>query len=212
MNVVAYLAHADDEVLGCGGLLAKLVSQKHKVTVVLASDGRVPRSIVDDNNGHAYKAAHILGVSQLHFLGFHDQQFDKYPLLTFNNKFDNLNLEPDLLITHPPTDLNQDHLMVCRSAMIVGRPISKKTNIIACETPSSSEWGEFAFHPTMFVDISDCLEKKLQAMKCYENELQTFPHPRSIKGLQLKAKQRGMEVRCRAAEAYQVLRWFYTGL
>ncbi len=209
MNVVAYLAHADDEVLGCGGLLTKLVSQKHDVTIVIASDCVVQRSKLDDNNGHVFEAAKILGIKKIHFFYFNDQQFDNYPLLDFNKKFDKLNLNPDLIITHPPTDLNQDHLMVYKSAMIVGRPVSNKINIIACETPSSSEWGETVFQPHMYVDITNCLDNKIMAMKCYENELRAFPHPRSIEGIQLKAKQRGMEVGCMAAEAYQVLRWFY---
>ena len=50
MHVVAYLAHADDEVLGCGGLLAKLAAQGHRVSIVLATDGLVVRDDGSSDN------------------------------------------------------------------------------------------------------------------------------------------------------------------
>ena len=208
MQVVAYLAHADDEVLGCGGLLAKLASQGHQVRIVLASDGIVRRSDEADNTAGARAAAKILGAHDLHFLGFPDQRFDQFPLIDFNRAFDRLGLDPDLLITHSGHDVNHDHTIVFRSAIVVIRPLKKKTKVLACETLSSTEWGYQPFAASLYVDISDFLPQKLEAMKAYRAELREFPHPRSLAGIEIKAKQRGLEVGCRAAEAYQVLRWF----
>jgi len=208
MHVVAYLAHADDEVLGCGGLLAKLASEGHQVSIVLATDGIFYRAGRVDNSVAARKAAKILGVQNIFFLGFRDQHFDNYPLIELNRGFEKLHLEPDLLITHAPSDVNQDHLIVFRSAMVVARPTFRRINIIGCEIPSSTEWASTPFSPSLYVDISDHLEKKIEAMRSYVAELRQFPHPRSVEGIQIKARQRGMEVGLQAAEAYQVLRWF----
>lgn len=208
MRVVAYLAHADDEVLGCGGLLAKLSSQGHHVSVVLATDGMVKRDDTSDNSGAAHRAAKILGIKDLFFLGFPDQRFDQFPLIEINLAFEKLRLEPDLLITHSDHDVNHDHTIVFRSASVMIRPLKNKTKVLACETLSSTEWGYRPFAASLYVDISEFLSKKVEAMRAYEKELRPFPHPRSLEGIEIKAKQRGLEVGCAAAEAYQVLRWF----
>jgi LmbE family N-acetylglucosaminyl deacetylase len=208
MNVVAYLAHADDEVLGCGGLLAKLASQGHHVTVVLATDGIVKRETETDNTASARAAVKILGVRGLFFLGFPDQHFDRYPLIDFNRAFDKLDLLPDLLITHAAHDANHDHTIIYRSATVISRPLKNKTRVLACETLSATEWGYQPFAASLYIDITDYLPKKIEAMKPYANELREFPHPRSLTGIEIKARQRGLEVGCSAAEAYQVLRWF----
>jgi LmbE family N-acetylglucosaminyl deacetylase len=208
MQVVAYLAHADDEVLGCGGLLAKMAAHGHRVSVVLATDGVVKRDEASDNSSAARQAAKILGVSDLFFLGFPDQRFDEFPIIDFNRAFDKLGLAPDLLITHSDHDVNHDHTMVFRSASVVGRPLKKRIKVLACETLSSTEWGYRPFAASLYVDISDFVSKKIEAMRVYDKELRRFPHPRSLEGVEIKAKQRGLEVGLAAAEAYQVLRWF----
>lgn len=208
MHVVAYLAHADDEVLGCGGLLAKLSAHGHRVSVVLATDGIVEREEKLDNSIAAREAAKVLGVRDLFFLGFPDQRFDQFPIIEFNRAFEKLGLEPDLLITHSDHDVNYDHTVVFRSASVVTRPLTNKTKVLACETLSSTEWGTRSFAASLHVDISEFLPKKVEAMRAYDKELRPFPHPRSLEGIEIKAKQRGLEVGFAAAEAYQVLRWF----
>lgn len=202
------MAHADDEVLGCGGLLAKLAAQGHRVSVVLATDGLVKRQDDSDNSGAAHRAAKILGISDLFFLGFPDQRFDQFPIIDFNRAFDKLGLEPDLMITHSDHDVNNDHTVVSRSASVIARPLQKKTKVLACETLSSTEWGYRPFAASLYVDVSEQLSKKIEAMRVYEYELRHFPHPRSLEGIEIKARQRGLEVGLAAAEAYQVLRWF----
>lgn len=208
MQVVAYLAHADDEVLSCGGLLAKMAAQGHHVSIVLATDGLVPREQTANNKDAAHAAAEILGARALHFLGFPDQRFDDYPLIEFNRAFDKLGLAPDVLVTHTSHDANHDHTIVYRSAMVVARPLEKKIKILSCETLSSTEWGFQPFDAKLYVDISEQLAIKLEAMKPYAKELREYPHPRSLAGIEIKARQRGLEVGLRAAEAYQVQRWF----
>lgn len=208
MHVVAYFAHADDEVLACGGLLAKLASQGHRVTVVLATDALVKRSEDSDNSGAAHRAAGILGITDLHFLGFPDQRFDDFPIVDFNRAFEALGLDPDLVITHSDHDVNNDHTVVARSASVIARPVHKRIKLLACETLSSTEWGTRPFVASLYVDISEQLSKKVDAMRAYEYELRQYPHPRSLEGIEIKARQRGLEVGLAAAEAFQVLRWF----
>jgi LmbE family N-acetylglucosaminyl deacetylase len=74
------------------------------------------------------------------------------------------------------------------------------------EVPSSTEWrppgSGLPFHPNWFVDISNTLEKKLEALRAYQAELRVFPHPRSLQGVSALARWRGASVGVEAAEAF----------
>ena len=129
-------------------------------------------------------------------------------MLEINRKIEELNLEPDLIITHAPIDVNRDHQITFESALIVGRSITKQIDILSCEVLSSSEWADMPFHANYYVNIEHTLDLKLKAMEAYKYELRSFPHPRSLEGIRYKAYQRGMEVGWKAAEAYHVVRWF----
>ena len=70
--------------------------------------------------------------------------------------------------------------------MTASRPL-KNTNIktiLSFEILSSTEWSqnyEDNFNPNFFVDISDLITKKINALKFYKSELKKFPHSRSLK-------------------------------
>ena len=78
------------------------------------------------------------------------------------------------------------------------------------EVPSSTDqappFPEYTFQPNFYVDISDFLDRKIQAMKAYTREMREFPHPRSAKGIEVLAQKRGMEIGFRAAEGFMVIR------
>ena len=117
-----------------------------------------------------------------------------------------LNLKPDLIITHNETDLNKDHRITCEVAKIIGRPKSKPISILGCEIPGTSFWNGKIFPANYFVDISNHLEKKIDAFSKYHNEIQEYPHPWSKKGLKLLAKYHGMQSGFQYAEAFHIIR------
>lgn len=210
MHVVLYLSHVDDDILGAGGLIPQMVEAGHEVNVVFVTDGLLhpPKDV--DNRPKAKRAAETLGLDSddVYFLGFQNQRFDDNALIDINKKFENLDLEPDLIITNEKTDVNQDHRMVFESAMIVGRSIDRQVSIMACEILSSSEWNDVSFSPNFYVDIGDTIDAKIEAMRRIDTELEEWPHPRSEQGIRTKARQRGMEVGLDYAEAYRIVRWF----
>lgn len=210
MRVVLYLSHVDDDILGAGGLIPQMAEAGHEVHVVYVTDGLLhpPKDV--DNRPKAKRAAKILGLDtdNIYFLGFQNQRFDDNALIDLNKKFEDLNLEPDLIITNEKTDVNQDHRMVFESAMVVGRSINRQVGIIACEILSSSEWNDVSFSPNFYVDIGDTIDAKIEAMHEIDTELEEWPHPRSERGIRTKARQRGMEVGVDYAEAYRIIRWF----
>ncbi len=207
MEALILMAHADDETLGCGGLIQKLIKKGWCIQVVVLSNGVLDvRNKVEDNRPGLKAACEILGVSELRQMDFKDQRFDQVAMADLANSVVRLGLAPDLIITHVETDLNKDHRLTCEVAKIVGRPKYKPTSILGCEIPSTSFWNGNPFPANYYVDITDEIETKIEAFKVYENELQQFPHPWSEKGLKLLAEYHGMQCGFRYAEAFSIIR------
>lgn len=207
MKILILAAHADDETLGAGGLIPKLVQAKHDVSIVLASDGHIKaRAAGIYNLSHFEKACELLGVKDVHYLGFEDQYFDKYPIADMANAVFKVANTPDVIISHTDTDLNNDHRIIADVAKIVGRPKKKAISILGMEIANTTAWNGQVFKPNLYVDITDTIDIKTKAFSFYENELGTFPYPYSLKGIEVLAQYRGMESGYLFAEAYQIIR------
>jgi len=201
------MAHADDETLGAGGLIQKLVKSDWDVSVVLMTNGILDvRGTIEDNREDAKKACDLLNVNRLELLGYKDQKFDTYPIAEMANSVSNLNLDPDLIITHTESDLNLDHRITAEISKIVGRPKTKPVTIIASEIPNTSFWNAKQFPANYYVDIMNEIDLKIEAFSQYSNELQEYPHPWSKKGLRLLAEYHGMQSGFGFAEAFQIIR------
>src|SRR5580658_4290678 len=203
MEALILVAHADDETLGAGGTIQKLVKRQWNVNVVILSNGLLDaRGKGEDNGPSAIAACKRLGVAEPKLMGFTDQEFDEVPMAELANSVFSLGHQPDLIITHSETDLNLDHKITCQVAKIVGRPKKKPISILACEIPNTSFWDGHAFPANFYVDITDEIDLKIEAFAKYENELQPFPHPWSERGLKLLAEYHGMQSGFRYAEAF----------
>lgn len=212
MEVVIYVCHVDDGILGCGGTIPQMIAAGHEVHVVYATEdyNYHPDKDNNDNREEAAEALGLLGVdpANIHFLEFTTMKLDSIPLIDINIAFEDLGLEPDVILTLDPGDINQDHWNAYRSAMVVGRSIDRQIGIATMEVLSSSEWGEGAFEPNFYVDIADTVDQKVDALGRIDSEFEQWPHPRSGKGVRTKAQQRGMEVGYDAAEGFRIVRWF----
>jgi LmbE family N-acetylglucosaminyl deacetylase len=159
------------------------------------------------------QAAAILGVSP-HQLGFPDQRFERADLLDVVKSVEHVKDEvgPDLVMTHHPGDLNTDHRIVANAVLTAFRPTpsDRPVTLAAFETLSSTEWNVpsngASFVPNIFVEISAGLDRKLSAMSCYTSEIRDWPHPRSLRGIEVAAQRWGMTVGLANVEAFQLLR------
>lgn len=223
-NVLCVMAHPDDEVLGCGGALAKHAEAGDSVQVLVLSY----RDELLDRFHEAVRALGCAGASELPGGGMaasfaimnttgggprlEDQRFDTRPLSEIADTVRNWYSTADnnVIYTHHPADLNLDHALTSRAVLTAFRPKpgEKPRTILACEVLSSTEYTyPPAFQPNWYVSLTgEQLEKKVQALECYETEIQPWPHPRSKLGVRNLAAYRGQSIGVEAAEAFQLLR------
>jgi len=218
-SILVLAAHPDDEVLGCGGTIARFASEGCSVHVAFLADGVTARS--DGSRGAkqpelaarrsaADKAGHILGVSSMSFGDLPDNRLDTIALLDIVKIIEELieTHRPTMVLTHHAADVNIDHRRIHDAVAVACRPQSGRSvkTVLSFEVPSSTEW-QFpavmpAFAPNWFFDISSFLDRKLQALEAYAVELREWPHPRSRSGVQHLARWRGACVGVDAAEAF----------
>ncbi len=208
-DVLVFVAHADDEAVGCGGYIPLLVERGHRVTLVIGSCARFKRGGQEvDNRAHVDQSAAVLGIDEVHFLQMEDQRFESYRTMEITGKLEGLGLHPDLILTHSGQDLNRDHRVINEMALLYARPAVRRTRILGCEVINNAEFNADNFRANFYVDLTRTLERKKKAFGCYVNEARRFPNPYSEDAIEVKARQRGMEAGLACAEAYQVLRWF----
>ena len=222
-NILIIAAHPDDEVLGCGGTIARLTKRMTDVYVAILGEGLTSRyskrehadaDLLNNLIKSSKRASEILGVKELFLHGLPDNRFDTIPLIDIVKATEKIinKVKPTTVFTHHGGDLNIDHSITHRATIIATRPIAGQLvkKVYTYEVPSSTEWafGQFAkdFHPNVFIDIEDTIATKIKAMKIYESETRFFPHPRSLEALKLLAKRWGSVVGMKAVEAFELVR------
>ena len=223
-SIMVIAAHPDDEVLGCGGTIAKHVHDGDEVHVFILAEGMTSRDDTRDRKGRekditklkdmANEAHKVLGTSSTKLLDFPDNRMDSVDLLDVVKVVENEINEKksEIIYTHHSSDLNVDHRITHQAVFTACRPepgaIVKK--IYCFEVPSSTEWhaplANDSFLPNTFVDISNTLDKKLTALNAYKSEMKPWPHSRSIKAVEHLARWRGASAGFEAAEAFSLSR------
>lgn len=221
-SILVVAAHPDDEVLGCGGTLAKRAAQGANISVAFMSDGVSSRRgdaalhevQLKARRAAARQAAAILGVHEVTFGEFPDNRMDSIALIDITRSVEDAiaKYSPDTVFTHHAGDLNIDHRRVHGAVVTACRPQSGHPvrTLLCFEVPSSTEWqvpnSAPAFAPNWFEDIAGTLEVKLAALQAYGEELRDWPHPRSLQGVGDLARWRGATIGARAAEAFVLAR------
>ncbi len=219
-QVLVVAAHPDDDVLGCGGTILKLINQGASINVLFMADGfssrgrahTVDKKLLNERRKAARQACKILGTASASFCNFPDNRMDTVAMLNIIKSIESMIAKhrPDTVITHHAGDVNIDHrithhavIAACRPQC--GNPVRK---LLFFETPSSTEWQPpdhgLAFTPNWFVDISEFLDRKLSALIVYKSEMRPWPHPRSREGVEYLARWRGACIGVDAAEAFML--------
>lgn len=221
-NILVIAAHPDDELLGEGATIRRLVDEGSVARAVILAEGLTSRAQsrgesdtekLEDLRKDAKDASLDIGYSSIEFCGLPDNRMDEVDLLDIIkviSKFVEA-YNPDTIFTHHHGDLNIDHRITCEAVLTACRPVGDNgvKRIYAFETPSSTEWNyTYAepFRPNVYFDVSDALEAKITGMGRYRSERTCAPHPRSAESLRALAAYRGSNVGVEYAEAFCLLR------
>ena len=216
-RILVIAPHPDDEVLGCGGVIARHSASGDRVQVVVVSRGApdiFPPEEVAQTRSELAAAHQLLGVKDVQFLDFPAPRLDTVPGHVLADRLTRLirEIKPQTVYAPHWGDLHSDHKAVYLATMVATRPngASRVERLFCYETLSETEWGgpsaDNAFTPTVFVDIGEFLSAKLQAMACYRTQLKEFPQSRSLQSLEALARLRGSVVGLAAAEAFVLIR------
>ena len=222
MNVLVVAAHPDDEVLGCGGAIAKHVQEGDRVHVLILAEGATSRNRERDRQQFqtelsdleisANQASKILGVNSLFLHSFPDNRMDSCDLLDIVKVIEQAieQYQPQIVYTHHSGDVNIDHRRIHEAVITSCRPLPNHSvhTLLFFEIPSSTEWQTSGsappFIPNWFIDISETLSLKLKALEAYQSEMRAYPHPRSLKAVEYLARWRGATIGVQAAEAFML--------
>ena len=223
-RVLVVAAHPDDEVLGCGGTIARHSDSGDHVQVLIVAEGATSRlqqrsrlNASDDLSllaQAAKSAGSILGAAGVELLDLPDNRLDSLDRLDLIKRIEGyINYyQPHVVYLHHAGDVNVDHRRLHEAVVTACRPIPGHPvrRLLSFEVASSTEWqppgSAPAFQPNWFVDISDQSARKLKALEAYCSEMRPWPHARSLEALQHLASWRGAQVGVEAAEAFCLLR------
>ena len=220
-NILVVAAHPDDEVLGCGGTIAKY-KNIYNFSCLFLTDGvssRFPdkqknKKSINTRRISAKKATKILGKKKIFFGDFPDNSLDTVSFLSivkFVEKYIKL-IKPFRIYTHFGDDLNIDHQLASRAVITATRPKAKNKvdEILFFEVPSSTEWNfrlsKNLFNPNVFENIEKTIKIKKKALNSYHQELESYPHPRSLKAIVNLSKSRGTMSASKNAESFILAR------
>ena len=209
--------HADDEILGCGGTMAKHIAEGDEVKVLVVTKGieeLYSEAEVEVIRGEAKKAHEYLGISESIFFDFPAPVLDQTPSYKISIAVSEVikAYAPNVVYLPHRGDLHKDHRMVFESSLVAIKPVNNCSvvDIYSYETLSETEWdapfGDDAFIPNVFIDISDYIVSKKEAMKMFKSQLKAFPHSRSLECIDALAKFRGATVGKHAAESFMLIR------
>ena len=214
MKVLIIAPHPDDEVLGCGGTIAKHSKLGDVFYLCIVTKAYTPdwsEEFLKNRPKEIEKANKILGIKKTYFLDYPTVKLDTIPQKELNEAISKVvnEVKADILYIPHKGDMNKDHRLVFETSLVATRPINHKIKkILSYECLSETEWGQpiEPFTPNVYVDISDTIKTKIEAMKAYESEIKPYPHPRSLEMINILAKMRGGVVGLNAAEAFILIR------
>lgn len=210
MKVLVFAPHNDDEVLGVGGTIAKYAAEGHAVYVCEITSGLNAKILQME----AKKAHQILGVKETFHMNLPAVKLKNMEVSEINDSISNVikRINPEIVFTPFIGDMHIDHREVTESVLVAARPIDNSSikTVYMYETLSETGWNipnsDRSFIPDTWIDITDYIDHKINAMKCFESQIKEYPNPRSEASIKAMAMYRGSTVSIEYAEAFMLIR------
>lgn len=217
MKYLIVVAHPDDEVLGAGATIYKLISQGHQVAVATMANHAAARANISETlSNDQMDAMEVLGVKQIYTADFPNIKMNTVAHLDLVQFIEKCieDFQAEAFITHHSSDTNIDHVMTSGAVQAAVRLFQRKEGIpplqelLYMEVPSSTEWSVDSsanrFTPNYFVEVGkEGVNKKIEALSSYKGVMRPYPHPRSVEALKSLAAYRGSQAGCNYAEAFE---------
>ena len=219
MNYLIVVAHPDDEVLGAAGIMAKASSEGHKVhTAILSAnvEERTKRPSSQELFEDIHKAHRLLGCENPILGSFPNIRLNNVDHIDLVKFIENAIVETgaQVILTHHPSDLNNDHVQVSLACQAAARYFQRREKIPTLqglyfmEILSATDWAlsknQSPFIADTFLELGEeGLQKKIAALGSYRSVMRAFPHPRCEEVLRGHAAYRGAQANMKYAEAYQ---------
>jgi len=214
--------HADDEVLGCGGLISRVKQDGGKVFVLIFNVG----SIVTKNGKKltqtwkketdaAMKFLKVDNYDTIYDTPEDNRYLDVKPLHTLIEKIETgskvslMKTKPTIVAIPTIYSHHQDHVCVHNACIAALRPLSKPNTdmVISYEAPEHSRWSSNGvFEPNFYVDIKSVMSKKVKAFYKYKSQVREGGRDKNT--IITQAEYRGKEVGKNSCEAFYVHRQF----
>ena len=216
MKYLVVVAHPDDEVLGAGATIHKLIKEGNEVAIVTMANHAAARANISDTLAEDQKKAfEIMGVKKSYAADFPNIKMNTVPHLDLVQFIERCieDFGAEAVITHHPSDTNDDHAVTSHAVQAAVRIAQRKEGlpslklVLFMEIMSSTEWSfdkDNRFNPNYFVEIGkDGLDLKFKALYTYKGIMRPFPHPRSEEAISGLAAYRGGQAGCFYAEAFE---------
>lgn len=221
MRYLVVVAHPDDEVLGAGATIRKLIQDGNEVAVATMANHAAARVGISESLAEEQDEVYrLLGVAKSYAADFPNIKMNTVPHLDLVHFIESCieDYSAEAIITHHPSDTNNDHMMTSYATQAASRLFQRKEGLVPLkqllymEVPSSTEWSfdssSNRFSPNFFVEIgSEGIEFKLKVLSTYKGVMRPYPHPRSEEAIEGLAAFRGVQAGCFFAEAFECVFW-----
>ena len=201
--MIAFGAHPDDIEIGMGGTVAKLTGMGYDVRLVIATlPNFVKTDTKEERKQESIMSAKVMGCKTPEFLDLSPEE------IAFNRKFVTQiskiiqELNPEAIFTQWIGDTHQDHQSLTRAVVAAARD---SNDVFMYETTIPGGISEHAFRPQLYVDVTDTLETKRNALDCFDSQ-KIRCGPLWIDSLVGRCSYRGYQMNAKYAEAFEVIK------
>ena len=216
-RILVISPHPDDETIALGGSMAKFIDKGSEVQILTIS-GHLPplydRDVYETTVKETKEAYKIMGVEEFKFLEIPATMVKDEPVHKLNGLISSniQEFNPEIVLI-PFPDRHIDHRVIFDSCMVATRPVGKGKQIkmiAAYETLSETHWNapyiEPNFTQNLVIDISNFIDQKVEALKCYQSQITMDKGPRTITAAKALAQFRGTQSSFDFGEALYIIR------
>lgn len=217
-KILVVAPHPDDETLGCGGTLLKHKANGDQIYWLIITNlfekGGWPSDRIESRQKEIKVVSELYGFSKTFKLDFPTTKLDELPMGEIISSISKVmnEVKPEVVYVNNRSDVHTDHQVVFQAVFSCTKNFRYPfiESILMYETLSETEFApalvEYAFIPTVFVDITDFFDKKIEIMKVYDSEVMKAPFPRSLEVIEVSAKLNGSKIGKKYAECFALLK------